>query len=32
MAGLFGALWLALWGVSEVKDSIERSESLSKPS
>lgn len=32
MAGLFGALWLALWGVSEVKDSIEKSESLSKPS
>lgn len=32
MAGLFGALWLALWGASEVKDSIEKSESLSKPS
>lgn len=32
MAGLFGALWLALKGASEVKDSIEKSEALSKPS
>lgn len=32
MAGFLGALWLALWGAGEIKNSIEKSEALSKPS
>ena len=32
MSGFFGALWLALWGAGEIKNSIEKNEALSKPS
>lgn len=32
MAGLFGAIWLALQGAASVKNSIEKQEALSKPS